>query len=67
MAGVAAVDLETLIIFMLIAMLAGLPIIIWWTTARRRRAARKAQVVASLLRKQSEAWKRLGGSAAGAP
>jgi len=61
------VDLETLIILVLVAMLAALPVILWWTAARHRRVARKAQVVASLRRKQTEAWKRLSGSAAGAP
>ena len=60
-------EIQSLVVFALVALFAAYLFVVWYVAARRRHARRKAQVIASLRRKKSGAWARLSRSSAGAP
>ena len=58
---------STLIVLFLSALFAAYLFVLAYVALRRRQERREKHAIASLQRKRSVAWERLGNSAAGAP
>ena len=60
-------NVQTIVIYALVAMLAGYVAILWYVAFRRRRDRAKAMKAALLRQRSDPAWQRLSRSSAGAP